>query len=109
MLYGDDYQRQSDLWMIPVCSLLLAFGVFSTLDLYPSSLAVEKFSKFLFIITLNFRVNFVILASQSGDGSQEDLAEFGYQLNIESKFFKMCFYSFGYQYFKCVQNSVDFA
>jgi hypothetical protein len=45
MLYGDEYRRQSDLWMIPVCSLLLAFGVFSTLDLYsPSSLAVEKFN-----------------------------------------------------------------
>jgi hypothetical protein len=45
MLYGDDYRRQSDLWMIPVCSLLLAFGVVSTLDLYPSGLALEKFNK----------------------------------------------------------------
>jgi hypothetical protein len=61
MLYGEEYRRQSDLWMIPVFSLLLAFGVFSTLDLYPpSSLAVEKFNKFLFIIILNFRVNFVM-------------------------------------------------
>jgi hypothetical protein len=42
MMDGHDYRRQSDLWMIPVCSLNLAFGVFSTLDLYPSSLAVGK-------------------------------------------------------------------
>ncbi len=57
----DDCGRQSDLWMIPICSLLLAFGVFSTLDLYPSSPSSRKIQYiFLFIIILNFRVNFVM-------------------------------------------------
>jgi hypothetical protein len=58
---------------------------------------------------LNFFLWAILCYSQSGNNLHEDLAKFGYKLNMKVNFLKHSFYIFGYPTLNHVQKSIYFS